>query len=149
MRKALSVVSVLFLIIAGYSVYTIVAERPDVQNGLVGAAICMVGFGGLLVGGAAAWFLMFSGGKLASMGMAHHQTRDVSHHYGERPSPVRVLDSPALPLPSQTAAGPMVTQWSIPPLRGFESRLDAGQSQPPAGLEPAGGFRAVDIELDV
>ncbi len=115
--------------------YDWLKARPELVPGVVLGGLCLASMAGLVLGAFWTYYAVRAGAQVAtytnasqagattaSVNLAKEIVRQFGSGAGGTSSPTRVVDAPALPLPSQTR---QVQPW-LPPLEGFESASQRG-----------------------
>jgi hypothetical protein len=108
--------------------YDWLKARPELVPGVVLGGLCLASMAGIVIGAFWTYYAVRAGAQVATYTNASQAgatkasvelAKEIVHQFGgaSASSPTRVVDAPALPLPSQAR---QVQPW-LPPLEGFES----------------------------
>jgi hypothetical protein len=139
MRKLMLFLLCLAVLGAALAVgYDWLKARPELVPGLVVGALCLASMAGILIGAFWTYYAVRAGAQVATYTNASQANattasvnlaKEIVHQFGgaSASSPTRVVDAPALPLPSQAQ---QARGW-LPPLEGFEtaSGWEAGREE--------------------
>jgi hypothetical protein len=108
--------------------YDWLKARPELVPGVVLGGLCLASMAGIVIGAFWTYYAVRAGAQVATYTNASQAgatkasvdlAKEIVRQFGgtSPSSPTRVVDAPALPLPSQAR---QVQPW-LPPLEGFES----------------------------
>jgi hypothetical protein len=129
MRKLMLFLLCLAVLGAALAVgYDWLKARPELVPGVVLGGLCLASMAGIVVGAFWTYYAVRAGAQVATYNNASQSgatkasvelAKEIVRQFGgaSASSPTRVVDAPALPLPSQAR---QVQPW-LPPLEGFES----------------------------
>jgi hypothetical protein len=108
--------------------YSWLQSRPELVSGVFVAGLCLANLAGVVIGAFWTYYAVRAGAQVATYTNASQAgattasvnlAKEIVRQFGGAgsSSPTRVVDAPALPLPSQAR---QAQPW-LPPLEGFES----------------------------